>query len=111
MDSDYAIVTPSPDLAAALGSPRVMVEALELCGDAIFRGAYVPNGDEPGEKIAVTPEQAAQLIRLFCEVRRVKVTDDLLLMTVRHYKDRSAGRYVKHTGDSRCMMHRMRGRR
>lgn len=81
MDSEYQLVTLPADLAAAIGHERIFVEALELTGGALFRGAYgsvkrvgsVLTGVVP---IEVPREHEAALEALFCEARRLRPTDD-----------------------------------
>lgn len=75
MESDYQLVTLSPELAAALGHERLFVEAVELAGGAIFRGAWMGMRGEgttmvPQGRVDVPREHEAALEQLFAEACR-----------------------------------------
>lgn len=91
MDSDFAIVTLPPDLAAVFGTERLLIEALSLAGDAILRGAYRTWSGKrgayaPGETAYVAPEHVPALEALFTAAMRLKATDDADTIRVADYQ-------------------------
>lgn len=117
MIADFAIVAPPPDLADALGVERVLVEAVEMHGDALFRGAYrtwekVSRSFVPGEAIPVTREQEDALVHLFCEARRLQATDDVTAIRDADYRhSRDAARPVPKRWSGGTLNHRARAAR
>ena len=106
MDSEFAIVTLSADLAVSLGAKRVLIEALAMHGCAALRGVYtdwVELHDGYYGTVAVCPTQAqeAALEALFVAAHGLSGGDDVV--TVRdadaaNTKAKREGRYVlRHT--------------
>jgi hypothetical protein len=100
MDSDFAIVDLTPDLAAALGITRktVLVEALAMTGAAVVRGVYVrweQHGRTfiPEQSIEVPREHEAALESLFCKARRLRPTDDAATIREADYQHAKAPRF------------------
>ena len=95
MDSEYQLVTLPADLAAAIGHERIFVEALELTGGALFRGAYGRVKRVDGVLTGVVPievprEHEAVLEALFCEARRLRPTDDAATIREADYQHAKA---------------------
>lgn len=75
MTPDLAVVTLSPELAAALGAERVLVEAVELHGAAIVQGFAVhwieqDGGYDVAAWRSVPEKHRAEIEHLFVEARR-----------------------------------------
>lgn len=101
MDSEYQLVKLPADLAAAIGHERIFVEALEMTGAAMFRGAYagvkrVGDGLVGMGPIDVPREHEAALEALFCEARRLRVTDDADTIREADYRHSKAPRVYGH---------------
>ena len=107
--SDFALVDLPPDLAQVLGHERIFVEAMEMVGAAVFRGAHgglkrVDGGMVGVGRIEVPSEHEATLEALFVAARQLRPTDDVL--TIRdadheHAKERAARTYGRHVEHSR----------
>lgn len=100
MESDFAVVTLPPELAAHYG-PRLLVEALAMTGAAVFRGAYrtwnrTGKVYAPGEPVAVAKEHRAALEEAFVEALRLQATDDAVTIndTVSKHAARAWGRGI-----------------
>lgn len=66
MDSEYRLVLLPPSLAARLGWPHLLVEALALVGGAVFRAAFVPPPFAgAGGKVTVTDIERPVIESLF----------------------------------------------
>lgn len=68
--TDTKILPLPPDLAAALGAEKILMEAVPLAGDAIFRGAWRTWHEEDGvlvgdEEVRPDEAQRAALEELF----------------------------------------------
>lgn len=118
MDSDFAIVTLPPGLAAVFGTERLLIEAVALSGDAILRGAYRTWSGKGGayavgETAYVAPEHVTALEALFTAAMRLKSTDDadtIREADYRHAKVREYGRGVTHSRNPVGTRAYMRGR-
>jgi hypothetical protein len=99
VESDFAIVHLSSDLAAALGvERRVLVEALEMTGGAVFRGLYSRWKQRgrtfmPEQAITVPDEHHAALEELFVAARRLRPTDDAATVREADYQHAKARVY------------------
>lgn len=97
MDSEYQLVTLPPNLAAALGRKQIVIEALELTGGALFRGAYrglkrVDGGMVGVGPIEVPSEHVEALEALFVAARRLRSTDDAATIREADYQHSKAPR-------------------
>lgn len=106
MDSEYQLVTLPADLAAAIGHERIFVEALELTGGALFRGAYAGAKRVGGVLVGMGPidvprEHEAALEALFCKARRLRPTDDADTIREADYRHAKAPRVYGRVEHSR----------
>lgn len=106
MDSDFAIVTLPPDLAALLGADRVLIEALAMHGCAVIRGVYTAwevrsAGFDGTVATSVTRAQESALEALFVAAHGLAASNDASTVRdadVANTRTKREGRYVvRHT--------------
>ena len=102
--NETLVITLPPDLAAALGAEKILMEAVPLAGDAIFRGTWRSWSDENGVLVGrdeIFPDADTQraLEALFTKAMKSKATDDAAMIReadYQHSKAHNYGRNVRH---------------